>query len=170
MVRMTSRLPSERDDSSPARQTPDRWRVVKDVLRSALDLAPEERAAFLDRACGTVYLARDVRHDRQVALKVLHPDLAAALGAQRFLAEIRTTAALQHPHILPLFDLGETGARQARDPHRPDRELSIGMMKIPRLTARDDTRGRADNLVVSRRNSTRRARSAITAASRAVLV
>ena len=54
----------------------------------------------------TVYLARDLRHDRKVALKVLHPDLAAALGAERFLAEIRTTANLQHPHILPLHDSG----------------------------------------------------------------
>src|SRR5947209_6469037 len=55
----------------------------------------------------TVYLARDVRHARQVALKVLHPELAAALGPERFLAEIRTTANLQHPHILPLHDSGE---------------------------------------------------------------
>ena len=55
----------------------------------------------------TVYLARDVKHARQVALKVLHPELAAALGPERFLAEIRTTANLQHPHILPLHDSGE---------------------------------------------------------------
>jgi len=55
----------------------------------------------------TVYLAHDVRHDRQVALKVLRPELAAILGAERFLAEIRTTANLQHPHILPLHDSGE---------------------------------------------------------------
>ncbi len=55
----------------------------------------------------TVYLAHDVRHDRDVAIKVLHPDLAAALGAERFLAEIKTTAKLQHPHILPLLDSGE---------------------------------------------------------------
>ncbi len=54
----------------------------------------------------TVYLARDVRHARQVAIKVLHPELAAVLGAERFLAEIKTTANLQHPHILPLFDSG----------------------------------------------------------------
>ncbi len=55
----------------------------------------------------TVYLAQDLRHDRKVAIKVLHPDLAAALGAQRFLQEIKTTANLQHPHILPLHDSGE---------------------------------------------------------------
>ena len=55
----------------------------------------------------TVYLAHDVRHDRKVALKVLKPDLAAIVGAERFLVEIRTTANLHHPHILPLFDSGE---------------------------------------------------------------
>ena len=55
----------------------------------------------------TVYLAEDVRHDRRVALKVLRPELAAVIGAERFLAEIKLTANLQHPHILPLFDSGE---------------------------------------------------------------
>ena len=54
----------------------------------------------------TVYLANDVKHHRKVAIKVLKPELAAVLGAERFLAEIRTTANLQHPHILPLFDSG----------------------------------------------------------------
>jgi Tol biopolymer transport system component len=54
----------------------------------------------------TVYLAQDVRHDREVALKVLRPELAAVIGAERFLAEIKVTAHLQHPHILPLFDSG----------------------------------------------------------------
>ncbi|MBA4072348.1 MAG: hypothetical protein C0497_11010 [Gemmatimonas sp.] len=55
----------------------------------------------------TVYLAEDLKHDRKVALKVLKPELAAVLGAERFVVEIKTTAALQHPHILPLFDSGE---------------------------------------------------------------
>jgi eukaryotic-like serine/threonine-protein kinase len=55
----------------------------------------------------TVYLAEDLKHDRMVAVKVLKPELAAALGAERFLHEIRVTARLQHPHILPLFDSGE---------------------------------------------------------------
>jgi serine/threonine-protein kinase len=54
----------------------------------------------------TVYLAHDVRHDRKVAIKVLKPELAAVLGAERFVVEIRTTAALSHPHVLPLFDSG----------------------------------------------------------------
>jgi eukaryotic-like serine/threonine-protein kinase len=54
----------------------------------------------------TVYLAQDLKHERSVAVKVLKPELAAVLGAERFIHEIRTTAALQHPHILPLFDSG----------------------------------------------------------------
>ena len=58
----------------------------------------------------TVYLAHDERHDRNVAVKVLHEDLGATLGQERFLAEIKTTARLQHPHILPLLDSGSTDA------------------------------------------------------------
>ena len=66
----------------------------------------------LDRELGrggmaTVFLAHDQKHDRSVALKVLHPELAAALGAERFLREIRISAHLQHPHILTLIDSGE---------------------------------------------------------------
>lgn len=57
----------------------------------------------------TVYLARDLKHDRRVALKVLKPDIAAVLGVERFLSEIRVTAQLQHPNLLPLFDSGEAG-------------------------------------------------------------
>ncbi len=55
----------------------------------------------------TVYLAEDLKHHRQVALKVLRPDLAASLGADRFLREIEIAARLQHPHVLPLYDSGE---------------------------------------------------------------
>jgi len=62
----------------------------------------------------TVYLAHDLRHDRKVALKVLRPELAALIGADRFLAEIKTTANLQHPHILALFDSGRTGDGSGR--------------------------------------------------------
>jgi len=57
----------------------------------------------------TVYLAQDLKHDRRVAIKVLKPELAAVVGGERFLAEIRTTANLRHPHILPLFDSGDAG-------------------------------------------------------------
>ena len=65
----------------------------------------------IDRELGaggmaTVYLAHDLKHDRDVAVKVLHSDLGAALGGGRFLSEIKTTARLQHPHILPLLDSG----------------------------------------------------------------
>ncbi len=56
----------------------------------------------------TVYLAKDLKHDRQVAIKVLRPELAAALGPDRFPREIRIVAQLQHPHVLPLHDSGET--------------------------------------------------------------
>jgi serine/threonine-protein kinase len=54
----------------------------------------------------TVYLAHDLKHDRQVAIKVLLPELSASLGAERFIREIRWTARLSHPHILPLLDSG----------------------------------------------------------------
>ena len=72
--------------------------------------------AALERELGeggmaTVYLAKDLKHNRNVALKVLKPELAAVVGAERFLAEIETTANLKHPHILPLFDSGEAIAR-----------------------------------------------------------
>jgi serine/threonine-protein kinase len=55
----------------------------------------------------TVYLAEDLKHERRVAIKVLKPELAAVIGGDRFVTEIKTTASLQHPHILPLFDSGE---------------------------------------------------------------
>src|ERR1035437_7517025 len=81
-----------------------------------MTVAPLLVAALADRyrierelgagGMATVYLAQDLRHDRRVAVKVLRPELAAVIGAERFLAEIKTTANLQHPHILPLFDSG----------------------------------------------------------------
>ena len=68
----------------------------------------------LDRELGrggmaTVYLAQDLKHDRRVALKLLHPELATTLGPERFLREIHLTARLDHPHILPVFDSGAAG-------------------------------------------------------------
>ena len=150
-----------------ASMTPERWRQVDAVVRGALALPPDARAAFITDACqrdvdlrreveellavptgdflmrpaaaafaeesdvairarvsaaladrylverelgrgatATVYLAQDVRHHRHVAVKVLHSELAAALGTERFLKEIELTANLQHPHVLPLFDSG----------------------------------------------------------------
>jgi serine/threonine-protein kinase len=76
-------------------------------LRSALSGRYSIEREIGQGGMATVYLAHDVRHDRNVALKVLRPELAAVVGAERFLAEIKTTANLQHPHILPLFDSGE---------------------------------------------------------------
>ncbi len=78
-----------------------------DALRAALaDRYVVERELGAG-GMATVYLAHDRKHDRQVAVKVLRPELAAVLGADRFLNEIKVTANLQHPHILPLFDSGQ---------------------------------------------------------------
>lgn len=86
--------------------TPDRVNNLLERLTTAL----ADRYT-IDREIGeggmaTVFLATDVRHERQVAIKVLHPELSAMLGPDRFLSEIKLTASLQHPHILPLFDSG----------------------------------------------------------------
>src|SRR5688572_31257700 len=59
----------------------------------------------------TVYLTRDLRHDRLVALKILHPELAQVLGPERFIREIKLAARLDHPHILSVHDSGETAGR-----------------------------------------------------------
>jgi eukaryotic-like serine/threonine-protein kinase len=91
----------------------------------------------------TVYLAHDLRHDRQVALKVLKPELAAVLGGERFVVEIKTTAALQHPHILPLFDSGTAdGFLYYVMPYiqgetlrsKLDRETQLGIEEAVRIT------------------------------------
>src|SRR4029078_2019671 len=82
-------------------------REMSDVLaRLTTALADRYR---IERELGaggmaTVYLAHDLKHERDVAIKVLHPDLGAALGGERFLSEIRTPPRLQHPHTLPLLD------------------------------------------------------------------
>ena len=77
----------------------------------------------------TVYLAEDLKHKRKVAVKVLRPELAAVLGAERFVQEITTTASLQHPNILPLFDSGDpailTQTRGMRSPGIPPDQPSI---------------------------------------------
>jgi serine/threonine-protein kinase len=75
-------------------------------LQAALAGRYEVERKLGEGGMATVYLAHDQRHDRRVALKLLRPEISAAVGARRFLAEIRTTANLQHPNILPLFDSG----------------------------------------------------------------
>ena len=76
-------------------------------LNSALEGRYRIESELGEGGMANVYLADDLKHERKVALKVLKPELAAVVGAERFLAEIKTTANLQHPHILPLFDSGE---------------------------------------------------------------
>ena len=75
---------------------------LKESLADRYDIKREIGAGGM----ATVYLAQDLRHDRPVALKLLNPELGAVLGVERFLAEIRVTANLQHPNLLPLFDSG----------------------------------------------------------------
>jgi hypothetical protein len=76
------------------RSTGDRYTIENEIGRGGM---------------ATVYRARDPRHDRSVAVKVLNADVAAALGTERFLQEIKTVASLTHPHIVPVHDSGETG-------------------------------------------------------------
>lgn len=80
-----------------------------DTLRTALEGRYRLERVLGEGGMATVFLAHDLRHDRKVALKVLKPQLAEAIGASRFLVEIKTTAKLQHPNVLPLFDSGEAG-------------------------------------------------------------
>jgi eukaryotic-like serine/threonine-protein kinase len=110
----------------------DRYRVERELGRGGM---------------ATVYLAHDLRHDRAVALKVLRPELAATLGAERFLREIRLTAQLDHPHILPLLDSGEADGmlyyvmpyirgESLRDRLDRERQLSLeDALRITRETA-----------------------------------
>jgi Tol biopolymer transport system component len=98
--------------SSPTRCHPNS-RTSVTAVNSPIAEALRDRYLF-ERELGsggmaTVYLAEDLKHRRQVAVKVLRPELAASVGAERFLQEITTAARFQHPHILPLLDSGESG-------------------------------------------------------------
>ncbi|MFQ5549851.1 MAG: serine/threonine-protein kinase, partial [Gemmatimonadales bacterium] len=114
---------------------------------SRLSTALAERYKIISRlgegGMATVYLAEDLKHQRKVALKVLRPELAAVLGAERFVQEITTTANLQHPHILPLFDSGEADSflyyvmpyidgETLRD--KLDRETQLGIDEAVKIT------------------------------------
>jgi len=119
--------------------------VSQPLERLALALADRYR---LERQLGqggmaTVYLAEDRKHDRKVAIKVLKPELAAVLGAERFVQEIKTTAALSHPHILPLFDSGEADGflyyvmpylQGETIRNKLNRETQLGIEEAVRLT------------------------------------
>lgn len=100
-----------------ARVLAERYRVERDIGSGAT---------------ATVFLARDLRHDRDVALKVLRPELAAAVGSERFLREIRITARLNHPHILPLLDSGEAdGLLYFAAPFMPEGSLRRLLASAP---------------------------------------
>ena len=124
------------------------WRELAAGLREGLaDRYTLERE--LGRGgMATVYLAHDLRHDRPVALKVLHPELAARSGPERFQREIRFAARLQHPHILTVLDSGEAAGRlwftmpfvegeSLRDRLRRERQLPVeDALQIAREAAR----------------------------------
>src|SRR3990172_375657 len=81
--------------------------AILDHLRAALAGRYAVEREVGRGGMATVFLAQDLKHDRRVALKVLHPELAATLGSERFLREIQIAARLQHPYILPLYDSGQ---------------------------------------------------------------
>ena len=108
-----------------------------DRLRAALAARYDVDREVGHGGMACVYLAHDRQHDRDVALKVLRPELAAALGTERFLREIRIEARLQHPHILPLYDSGAADGllyyvmpyvegETLRDRIRREKQLPIG--------------------------------------------
>ncbi len=121
--------------------------LAKDANASLFEVLSDRYRVERELGAGgmaTVYLAQDLRHRRPVAVKVLHAHLAATLGTERFLAEIRTTAKLHHAHVLPLFDSGEASGRlyyvmpfvdgeTLRD--RLIRESSLSIDEAIRLTA-----------------------------------
>jgi len=81
----------------------DLTRIIKEGLADRYAIEREIGAGGM----ATIYLARDLRHDRVVAIKLLNREIGIELGAQRFLAEIKVTANLRHPNLLPLYDSGE---------------------------------------------------------------
>ena len=104
------------------------------VARLTAGLADRYR---IDRELGqggmaTVYLAEDVKHHRKVAIKVLRPELAAVIGVERFLREIQTIAALQHPHILGLIDSGtvRVESRESRVENSPGLSLDSSLLTL----------------------------------------
>ncbi len=117
---MTFRPPNTRTDPTPLPLRLSRLILLSvpslsDAPSTALRVSLADRYR-IERELGaggmaTVYLAHDIKHDRKVAIKVLRPELAAVIGAERFLKEIKTTANLQHPHILGLIDSGDASGQ-----------------------------------------------------------
>ena len=105
-------------------------------LNAALEGRYRVERGIGEGGMAVVYLAEDLRHERKVALKVLKPELAAVVGAERFLAEIKTTANLQHPHILPLHDSGEADGFKVSSSSRP---TSRAILSATRSTVRSNS-------------------------------
>jgi tRNA A-37 threonylcarbamoyl transferase component Bud32 len=123
-----------------SQERPGRTGAFSDLLADRYRVERELGAGGM----ATVYLAEDLKHHRKVAIKVLHPELAAVLGSERFLKEIELTANLQHPHILPLFDSGVAdGLLYYVMPHvdgetlraRLTRETQLAMPDAVRITS-----------------------------------
>jgi serine/threonine-protein kinase len=105
--------PNPTFDGQPIVSVPSEIAPIEPTAADRLKHALADRYR-LERELGqggmaTVYLAHNLRHDRKVALKVLRPELAATLGSERFLREVKIAANLTHPHILPVHDSGEAG-------------------------------------------------------------
>ncbi|HTJ22974.1 MAG TPA: serine/threonine-protein kinase, partial [Gemmatimonadaceae bacterium] len=114
---------------------------IVDRLNAALSSHYRVERELGSGGMAAVYLAHDVKHERDVAIKVLHPELAAALGAERFLSEIKTTAKLQHPHILPLLDSGEAdGLLYYVMPYVPGETLRMRLVRERQLPIDDALR------------------------------
>ncbi len=111
------------------------WAAASDPVEPGAVLGHYEVVRRLGQgATATVYLARDGKHHREVAVKVLRPELAAALGPDRFLREIDIAATLHHPHILPLFDSGALGALLYYVmPHVEGESLRAALATAPRM-------------------------------------
>lgn len=105
---------------------PGRYRIERELGRGGM---------------ATVYLAEDTKHGRKVAIKVLRPELAASLGAERFLREIGIAAKLSHPHIVPLIDSGESnGLLYYVQPHVPGGSLRERLAREQRLPLKEALR------------------------------
>ena len=115
--------------------------MVDDIV-ARLQAALEDRYT-IERELGSggmavIYLAHDIKHERKVAVKVLRPELAASIGVDRFLREIKITANLRHPHILPLLDSGVAEEQpSARPPDRPPAFLYYVMPYVEGESLRD---------------------------------
>jgi serine/threonine protein kinase/DNA-binding SARP family transcriptional activator/Flp pilus assembly protein TadD len=148
----------EQYDAGPAAETQAviaavraRERAVAPVRLPAVGLLPRLRAGLADRyrverelargRTATVFLARDLKHDRRVAIKVLNPELGAVVGAERFLREIQLAARIQHPHIVALHDSGETdGLLYFVMPYVAGESLRVRLDREPQLAIADAVR------------------------------